>query len=137
MTINPNRPKALQSYLLNNTSVSRVWFLKVEEWAWPCIVFNEWDWSPQDSANLGYDKWIDIFPVLIDVVVDYEDFKTWYTTRDTIRKLIWKFNGSLTADWEWTIAFKNFLSPEYHKEDNKIIFGWIYLFKQNYDYNTD
>lgn len=140
MTITPNRPKALQTYLLNaNLWTNRVGFLKVEEWNWPAIVFNEWDWSDYDWSNEWFERWIDIFPILIDIVVKYEDYKTWYDIRANIRKLIGKFNGSLNSDWEWTIVFQQFLAPVYNKETNDIVFWSIYLLKQNYDYadNTD
>ena len=133
---NPNRPKALQSYLRNNQelNVDRVGFLKVEQGNWPAIVFNEGNWSNIDAANIWYEKGIDIFPILIDVVVKYEDYLTGYNLRGKIRKLIGKFNGSLTNDREGTIAFRQFLAPVYDKETNTIVFGGIYLLKQNYDY---
>ena len=139
--ITPNRQKALQQYLLNNNEidVQRVGFLKVEQGNWPAIVFNEGNWSNIDAANIWYEKGIDIFPILIDVVVKYEDYLTGYNLRGKIRKLIGKFNGSLTDDREGTIAFRQFLAPVYDKETNTIVFGGIYLLKQNYDYanNTD
>lgn len=133
---NPNRPKALQSFLRNNRelNVDRVGFLKVEQGNWPAIVFNEGNWSNIDAANIWYEKGIDIFPILIDVVVKYEDYLTGYNLRGKIRKLIGKFNGSLTNDREGTIAFRQFLAPVYDKETNTIVFGGIYLLKQNYDY---
>lgn len=137
MTITPNRPKALQTYLLNaNLWTSRIGFLKVEIGDWPAVIFNEWDWQEPDLVQ-SYEKWIDIFPVLIDVVVKYEDYATWYNLRQKIRKLIGQFNGALSKDWEGTIAFKQFLAPVYTKETNEILFGWIYLLKQNYDYEEE
>lgn len=136
--ITPDRPKALQNYLLNQKSVlwtDRIWFLKVETWDWPAIVFNEWDWWDFDLwSNLWYEKGVDIFPILIDIVVKYENYKKWYEIRNTIRKLIWKFNWKLTNDWEWNISFRQFLSPSYNHETNEIIFWSVYLLKQNYDY---
>lgn len=135
--ITPNRPKALQEYLLSLNLCERVGFLKVETGNWPAIVFNEWDWWVFDSWNIDYEKWVDIFPILIDVVVKYEDYLNWYTIRNTIRKELGKFNWELTSDWEWTIAFKQFLAPSYNHETNEIIFWGIYLLKQNYDYAND
>lgn len=141
MSITPNRPKALQEYLLNNPEIDakRVGFLKVEQWKGTAIVFNEWDRTDSDISNIGYDKGVDIFPILIDVVVQYESYKDGYLTRGKIRKLLWKFNGKLTNDREGTIAFKQFLAPVYNRDTNEIVFGSIYLLKQNYDYanNTD
>lgn len=137
--IKPNRPKALQSYLLNaNIGTQRVGFLKVEQWDWPAVVFNEWDWGDTDLIQ-EYVKWIDIFPILIDIVVKYENYAKWYEIRNKIRELLGKFNGQLSPDWEWTIAFRQFLSPVYNKETNEIVFWSIYLLKQNYDYadNSD
>lgn len=134
--ITPDWPKALQEYLLSLNIADRVWFLKVEAGDWPAIVFNEWDWWYPDWSNMWYEKWIDMFPVLIDVVVKYEDYKTGYNVRNTIRKEIWKFNWKLTNDWEWTIAFRQFLAPSYNHDTNEIVFWWIYLLKQNYDYEV-
>ena len=135
----PNRPKALQNYLLNaNIGTQRVGFLKVEQWDWPAVVFNEWDWGDPDLIQ-EYVKWIDIFPILIDIVVKYENYAKWYEIRNKIRELLGKFNWQLSPDWEWTIAFRQFLSPVYNKETNEIVFWSIYLLKQNYDYadNSD
>jgi len=132
----PNRPKALQEFLRSNQelNVNRVGFLKVEQGNWPAIVFNEGNWSNIDASNSGFERGIDIFPVLIDIVVKYEDYKKGYELRGKIRKLIGKFNGSLTDDREGTIAFRQFLAPVYNKQTNDIVFGGVYLFKQNYDY---
>lgn len=135
--IKPYRPKALQEYLLSLKLASRVWFLKVETGNWPAIVFNEWNWNRPDGANISFTKWIDMFPILIDVVVKYEESKTWYEIRNTIRKYLWNFNGSLSNDWEWTIVFKQFLAPSYNHETNEIVFWWVYLLKQNFDYTED
>ena len=132
--ITPDRQKALQEYLLSQKLADRVGFLKVEAGDWPAIVFNEWDWGYPDWSNMWYEKWIDIFPVLIDIVVKYEDYKTGYNIRYKIRELLWKFNGKLTNDWEWSIVFRQFLAPSYNHETNEIILWGIYLLKQNYDY---
>lgn len=135
--ITPNRPKALQTYLLSKKTdlwTDRIWFLKVEMGDWPAIVFNEWDWWVIDWSNLWYEKGVDIFPILIDVVVKYENYITGYTIRNTIRKLLWKYNWKLNNDWEWNISFRQFLAPSYNHETNEIVFWWIYLLKQNYDY---
>ena len=51
----PNRPKALQYYLKNNSEINatRVGFLKVEQGPGTAIVFNEGDRSSYyDSGNL-------------------------------------------------------------------------------------
>lgn len=86
----PNRPKALQQYLLNNPEIDadRIGFLKVEQGEGTAIIFNEGDRESYDNGNLGYEKGVDIFPILIDVVVKYEDYKNGYTTRGVIRKLL-------------------------------------------------
>lgn len=135
--INPDRPKALQEYLLGLKLADRVGFLKVETGDWPAIVFNEWDWGEIDGSNMGYEKGIDIFPILIDVVVKYEEYRNGYEIRNKIRKEIWKFNWKLSNDWEWSIFFRQFLAPSYNHETNEIIFWGIYLLKQNYDYADD
>ena len=124
---NPNRPKALQSFLQKHKEIwkltQRIAFLKVEQGEWPAIVFNA--------------KGVDSFPVLIDVVVDYEDYQTGYLIRGLIRKALWKFNGKLTPEREGTVGFRQFLSPEFNPQTNKVVFGAIYLLKQCYDYDTD
>ena len=139
--INPNRPKALQSYLINDSELKKLWvnrigFLKVATWNGPAIVFNEWGWNALEWANISYEKWIDMFPVLIDIVVKYNDFKKWYDIRNYIRKIIWKFDWKLTKDWEWMIAFKQVIAPSYNPETDEIVFWSVYLFKQNFDYIT-
>ena len=139
--ITPDRPKALQTYLLSQKTdlgTDRIGFLKVEMWDWPAIVFNEWNWGDVEGSNMWYDKGIDVFPILIDVVVKYEDYRKGYDIRNKIRMKIWKFNWKLnwanSTDWEWTIAFQQFLAPSYNHETNEIVFGGVYLLKQNYDY---
>jgi len=133
----PNRPKALQSKLHDLNLCERVGFLKVEQGEGPAIVFNEGDWNTVEGEVHDFEEWIDIFPILIDVIVDYEAYATWYEIRNKIRKEIWKFNWSLTSDWEGTIAFLRFISPDYDPKTNKIVFWAIYLLKQNYDYRTN
>lgn len=132
--IKPNRRKSLQEYLIWLNLCDRVWALKVETWNGPYIVFNEWNRWSVEMSNQWFEKWIDIFPVLIDVVVKYEEMNNWDDIRMQIRKNIWKFNWKLTNDWEWTIAFERFLAPSYNHETNEVVFWTIYLFKQNYDY---
>lgn len=140
--INPNRPKALQTYLLADTTLKwywakRIWFLKVATGEWPAIVFNEWGWNALEWANISYEKWIDMFPVLIDIVVKYNDFKKWYDIRNHIRKLIWSFDWKLSKDWEWIIVFRQVIAPSYNPETDEIVFGSVYLFKQHFDYTPD
>lgn len=132
-----NRPKALQKKFQDMQLCDRVGFLKVETGEWPAIVFNELDWESVQGEVHDFEKGIDIFPIIVDVVVKYEDYLQGYEIRNTIRKEIWKFNGSLTEDREGTIAFRSFLSPDYNPKTNEIVFWAIYLLKSNYDYSTD
>lgn len=138
---NPNRPKALQSFLQKHKEIwkltQRIAFLKVEHGEWPAIVFNEGNRSIAEKSNADFAKGVDSFPVLIDVVVDYEDYQTGYLIRGLIRKALWKFNGKLTPEREGTVGFRQFLSPEFNPQTNKVVFGSIYLLKQCYDYDTD
>ncbi len=140
MLNNPNRQKALQEYLLQDVDIKplcdRVAFLKVEKWEGTHIVFNEGNRWETESGNLWYEKWVDIFPVLIDVVVPYEEYQKWYKIRRLIRKKLGKFNGDLTQDREGTISFRQHLAPEYNPKTNMIVLGNIYLLKQNYDYSN-
>lgn len=138
---NPNRPKALQKALQEHKEIwaytQRIAFLRIEQWEWPAIVFNEWDRGNPEKGNISFEQWVDIFPILIDVVVDYEEYQKWYEIRGILRKFLWKFNGILANEWEGTIAFKQFLAPDYNSKTNKIVFWSIYLLKQNYDYHTN
>ncbi len=136
---NPNWQKSLQEYLLKDSQISklcsRIAFLKAEQWEGTHIVFNEWTRQETDDWNVCYEKGIDIFPVLIDIVVPYEEYQNWYLIRRLLRKKLGKFNWLLTQDREGTIAFKQHLAPEYNPKSNMIVLGNIYLFKQNYDYS--
>lgn len=138
---NPNRPKALQEFLQNHKEIwkitQRIAFLKVEQGEGPAIVFNEGNRSIAEKSNADFAKGVDSFPILIDVVVDYEDYQRGYQLRGLIRKALGKFNGKMTEEWEGTAGFRQFLAPEYNPQTNKIIFGGIYLLKQSYDYDTD
>lgn len=138
---NPNRPKSLQSFLQKNKDIwgitQRIAFLKVEQGEGPAIVFNEGNRTPEGKWNTSYEKGIESFPILIDVVVDYEDYKTGYLLRWLIRKELGKFNGELSDEREGTVGFRQFLAPEFNHETNKVVFGSIYLLKQSYDYDTN
>jgi hypothetical protein len=139
--IKPNRPKALQTFLLSDSEIwaitQRIAFLKLERGDWPWIVFNEGNWWAVEMSNIAYEKGVDIFPILIDIEVDYLDYMSWYELRNLIRKKIGKFNGSLTADREGSISFQQFLSHDYNPQTDKIVMGSVYLLKQNYDYDTN
>lgn len=137
--IKPNWRKALQSYLINNSEIhtQRVWFLKVEQGDGVAIVFNEGDTKLGLGANESYEKGIRIFTILVDVVTKYENVNQWFETRDTLLKLIGKFNWKLTNDREGTIAAVQTLAPVYNKETDEVVLGTIYMLKQNYDYAND
>lgn len=136
--IKPNWPLALQTYLQADPVISalckRIAFLKAEVGDGPHIVFNEWTWSERRNGNITYEKGIDIFPVLIDVVVPYDQYMSGYDIRHEIRKKLGAFNGQLNQHRSWSIAFKQHLAPDYNPQTKMITFGCIYLLKQNYDY---
>jgi hypothetical protein len=58
----------------------------VEQGEGPAIVFNEGTRTVVQKVNEGFQNGIDIFPVLIDVVVDYEEYQRGYLLRGLIRK---------------------------------------------------
>jgi len=89
-----NYIQALQAFLQNDPEISalvgkRVGFLrmpaKVEK---PYIIFNEQERSPALLNNEDYESGRDAFPVLIDVVVDYQQAHIGREIRQKIREKI-------------------------------------------------
>lgn len=143
-----NYIQALQTFLQNDPEISalvgkRVWFLrmpaKVEK---PYIIFNEQERSPALLNNEDYESGRDAFPVLIDVVVEYQQAHMGREIRQKIREKIWNFNGQLTVNneewkdnesktqWEGQISFLRFLACDYAVDTDGVMRGGLYLFKQ-------
>lgn len=138
-----NYIQALQAFLQNDPEISalvgkRVWFLrmpaKVEK---PYIIFNEQERSPALLNNEDYESGRDAFPVLIDVVVDYQQAHIGREIRQKIREKIWNFNWQLlvnneqwTSTWEGQISFLRFLACDYSVDTDGVMRGGLYLFKQ-------
>lgn len=141
--MNDNYISALQSFLKNDSEINsivwdRIWFLRMAEWTpKPCIVFTEQSWKPEDFSNPDYRAWVDMFPVLIDIVVEYEDSIVGRNLRHLLRKKLWSFSGVLSEDWSWEIIFQEFLAPDYNQETDWVLWWWLYLFKSSYNDNTD
>ena len=146
---NPNWQKAFQEFLQADQWISaiagdRIAYLRVKKWEnpdyrelIPCVVMNEGSWDMIDYGNQGFEKGIDVFPILIDVVVNYDDFHNGMKLRNLIRKKIWAFEWAMGTDREWSIRFQQFLSHDYNPQTDTIILGGIYMVKQNYDYSGD
>lgn len=137
-----NYIQALQAFLQNDPEISalvgkRVWFLrmpaKVEK---PYIIFNEQERSPALLNNEDYESGRDAFPVLIDVVVDYQQAHIGREIRQKIREKIWNFNWQLPVNneqwtaWEGQISFLRFLACDYAVDTDGVMRGGLYLFKQ-------
>lgn len=126
---------ALQEFLKNDTEINaivwdRIWFLRMTEGTEkPCIVFNEQERWPDSFSNNDYRAWLDIFPVLIDVVVWYNDTVIWRDLRHLIRKKIGSFSWVLAGDREGNINFQKFLPCDYSTDSESVIWWWLYLFK--------
>lgn len=130
-----NYIQALQAFLQNDPEISafvgkRVWFLrmpaKVEK---PYIIFNEQERSPALLNNEDYESGRDAFPVLIDVVVDYQQAHMGREIRQKIREKIWNFNGAMYGR-EGQISFLRFLACDYSVDTDGVMRGGLYLFKQ-------
>ena len=130
-----NYIQALQAFLQNDPEISalvgkRVWFLrmpaKVEK---PYIIFNEQERSPVLLNNEDYESGRDVFPVLIDVVVDYQQAHIGREIRQKIREKIGNFNGAMHGR-EGQISFLRFLACDYAVATDGVMRGGLYLFKQ-------
>ena len=130
-----NYIQALQAFLQNDPEISalvgkRVWFLrmpaKVEK---PYIIFNEQERSPVLLNNEDYESGRDVFPVLIDVVVDYQQAHIGREIRQKIREKIGNFNGEMHGR-EGQISFLRFLACDYAVDTDGVMRGGLYLFKQ-------
>ena len=104
--------KLKNDIILQQTFGNRVWFLRIsKEFAnnQPYIIFNEWEQEWWEYSNNGHEKWLAIFPVIIDIVVPYSLIASWRSSREYIRSILSWFSGKLTDDREWEIVFKKFL----------------------------
>lgn len=141
--MNENYISALQTFLKNDTEVQvivwdRIGFLRMAEWiAKPCIVFSEQSRKPEDFSNPDYRAWVDMFPVLIDIVVEYNDSIVGRNLRHLLRKKLGSFSGALSEDWSWEIVFQEFLAPDYNSDTDWVLRWWLYLFKSSYNDNSD
>lgn len=89
-----NYIQALQAFLQKDPEIGkmvgeRVGFLRmptnIEK---PYIIFNEQEWSPALLNQDDYESGLDCFPVLIDVVVDYQQANLGRQLRQKIREKI-------------------------------------------------
>lgn len=142
-----NYIQALQAFLQKDPEIGkmvgeRVGFLRMPiNTEKPYIIFNEQEWSPALLNQDDYESGLDCFPVLIDVVVDYQQANLGRQLRQKIREKIWNFNGVLSLQqgeesktgehqWEGQISFLRFLACDYAVATDWVMRGGLYLFKQ-------
>ena len=131
-----NYIQALQEFLQKDPEVSaivgnRIGFLRMPKAIKkPYIIFNEQERNPQLLNQDDYESGLDIFPVLIDIVVDYKQANLGRELRQKIREKIWNFNGAMNGR-EGQISFLRFLACDYAMDTDGVMRGGLYLFKQS------
>jgi len=131
-----NYIKAVREFLENDVDVqaytSNIHFLKVPKSnnTRPLIVFTEmWKQNPYNQ-----EWWQDIFEVLFECVVDYEDSIKWRELRELLKVKLSSFRWELTADRNWTIAHLEDVNIWYD-DKNDVVRRWsVYLFKTTRDF---
>lgn len=127
---------ALQKFLQEDPEISaivgdRVAFLRMPQGVTtPYIIFNEQTRSPDLLNQHDYTSGVDAFPILIDVIVSYEQVDIGRTLRHKIREKIGNFNGVLAGQREGIITFREFLACDYNVDTDGVMWGGLYLFKQ-------
>ena len=130
-----NYIQALQAFLQKDPEIGkivgeRVGFLRMPtNTEKPYIIFNEQEWSPALLNQDDYESGLDCFPVLIDVVVDYQQANLGRQLRQKIREKIWNLNGAMHGR-EGQISFLRFLACDYAVDTDWVMRGGLYLFKQ-------
>ena len=130
-----NYIQALQEYLQQDEEISavvgnRIGFLRMpKNVKKPYIVFSEQEWNPELLNQEDYEDWVDIFPILIDIVVDYKDAIVWRNLRKLIREKLWNFSWQLGENREGQIIFQKFLACDYNLETDWVLRGSLYLLK--------
>lgn len=131
-----NYIQALQAFLQKDPEIGkmvgeRVGFLRMPiNTEKPYIIFNEQEWSLALLNQDDYESGLDCFPVLIDVVVDYQQANLGRQLRQKIREKIWNFNGAMHGR-EGQISFLRFLACDYAVDTDGVMRGGLYLFKQS------
>lgn len=131
-----NYIQALQEFLQNDPEIStivgnRIGFLRMPKTVQkPYVIFNEQERKPQLLNQDDYESGLDIFPVLIDIVVDYKQANLGRQLRQKIREKIWNFNGVMNGR-EGQISFLRFLACDYAVDTDGVMRGGLYLFKQS------
>lgn len=132
-----NYIQALQEFLQNDPEISalvgnRIGFLRMPKTVQkPYIIFNEQEWNPQLLNQDDYESGLDIFPVLIDIVVDYKQANLGRQLRQKIREKIWNFSWKMGEYREGQISFLRFLACDYSVDTDGVMRGGLYLFKQS------
>lgn len=130
-----NYIQALQAFLQKDPEIGkmvgeRVGFLRMPtNTEKPYIIFNEQERNPLLLNQDDYESGLDCFPVLIDVVVDYQQVNLGRQLRQKIREKIWNFNGVMHGR-EGQISFLRFLACDYAVDTDWVMRGGLYLFKQ-------
>lgn len=132
-----NYIQALQEFLQNDPEISalvgnRIGFLRMPKTVQkPYIIFNEQEWNLQLLNQDDYESGLDIFPVLIDIVVDYKQANLGRQLRQKIREKIWNFSWKMGEHREGQISFLRFLACDYSVDTDGVMRGGLYLFKQS------
>lgn len=137
------RWSALQTFLNEDDKISslfanRIWFVRIPKnmiiKGDAYLIFNEMASSRDDYSNEGFEKGIDMFDIIFDIVVPYEKIGEGRQIRWYIRSLLWKFSGTLTSERSGEIIFKEYMEISHDESTDNIVLGSLYLFKEHYDY---
>ena len=132
-----NYIQALQEFLQNDPEISalvgnRIGFLRMPKTVQkPYIIFNEQEWNGQLLNQDDYERGVDMFPVLIDIVVDYKQANLGRELRQKIREKIWNFSWRMGGQREGQISFLRFLACDYSVDTDGVMRWGLYFFKQS------
>lgn len=95
----------------------------------PVIIFTE---IPRENP---YDRegWKDVFNVLFECIVDYNDSILGRQMREILKKKLSSYHWSLTADWTGNIWHLEDVDLWYDEKNDVVRRGSIYLFKSHRD----
>lgn len=130
-----NYIKAVREFLENDIDVqaftSNIHFLRVpkEKSERPLIIFTE-----QGKQNPYNSEWgRDVFDLLFEVIVDYEDAVKGRECRELLKKKFSSFHWQLTQDRNWYIWFIEDIDIGYDDTNDVVRRGTVYQFKAKRD----
>lgn len=126
----------IRNYLINDPDVSavvgdRVFWLRADaKTQTPFIVFNR-DTQKNEIADFQGAWWINVMPMLFDVVVDYEQWRIW---EELLRLLVSKMNGKHEIDGYYAhFSRQRHLPPEQYTATNQVVLWSIYVVTERYE----